>query len=199
MRRSEENPWVTPFAGDDERFLTAVERIVDASEDTDSRVEHLFVIRIKNWFDEKWLGFSGKGLVPFDSPRSSHPQVAIAEFRQDKVTFPAFTPKRVLSEYEWTLDGGTPLDRHVHRRRLEHSAANLHRRIADFSKSLLVFWISTNSASNGRASVMSYLSCDGRVDTWYAGFRRDESVWHVDRVKGISRERVVSMIGEEAA
>jgi hypothetical protein len=196
MLRSEVNPWVAPVAGDDERFLAAVERIVDAFEKLDT--EHLRIVRIKNWFDEKWLGFSGKGLVPFDFPWNNHDQVALDGFRQEKVTFPPFTPKRVTDEYEWARDGAEPTKR-VHRRRLERSAANLHRRVSDFSRSLQVFWISTNSASNGRASVMSYRSCDADVDTWYAGFRRDQSVWHVDRVKGISRERVVSMIGEKAA
>src|SRR5438552_1789981 len=62
--------------------------------------EEVFIIEIKNWFDHKWLKFSGIGRVPFRHVLDSQPQVALDEFFQEKITFPPFTPNRILHQ-QW--------------------------------------------------------------------------------------------------
>ena len=70
--------------------------------------EELWIIQIDNWFDHKWLRFSGMGgvaspfrvgglVTPYDSVK--------VEFYQDKVTFPPFTPNRVLGQWSYTRIG----------------------------------------------------------------------------------------------
>jgi len=200
----EEIARIRPLEGDDEHFLATVHRIIDATDVEPSRAQYLVFVRIKNWFDDKWLGFSGKGRIPFDptsfaGPFKDHPGVSLTSFRQDKLTFPPFTPNRVIGEMSWSMEEGDH-PRRIHRRRFEHSAANLNRRVADFSSSLDVFWISSNTVANGRGSLMCYRArADGALESWYVSFRREGESWVVDRVKSIARERIVSMIKENAA
>ena len=51
---------------DDPEFVAIIERIaVKTFKQGD--YEEAFIIEIKNWFDHKWLKFSGIGRVPFQS------------------------------------------------------------------------------------------------------------------------------------
>jgi len=80
----------------DSDFIRLVSSIVEHTINQIRPVE-VFIIQIDNWFDHKWLEFSGKGIVYFDSSglRGSV-DAALDEFRQDKITFPPFTPNRVV-------------------------------------------------------------------------------------------------------
>ena len=87
---------LAPTAGDDPAFTQIVSTLAAALV-RDVRPRELRTIRIAGWFDHRWLDFSGKGCVYFDADYpSSHPCVALDEFRQDRTTFPPFTPRRVL-------------------------------------------------------------------------------------------------------
>jgi hypothetical protein len=56
-----------------------------------------WIIQIDNWFDHKWLGFSGKGVVDFQFPEyMKRFDAALEEFYQDKISFPPFNPNRVF-------------------------------------------------------------------------------------------------------
>ena len=172
--------------GDDRRFLGIVGRIVDAIPE-DAR--DLWIVRVDNWFDHKWLRFSGIGRVPFDHSRPSHPGVALDEFFQDNLTFPPFSPRRILRQTLWTSadsDGSTSL---LHPRVLQHSATNLHRRVAAFSDSMVAIWFSSRTEDNRQGSVMQYTSLNGTLDAWYISFRLLGSHWQVVRAKGMPRER----------
>src|SRR6186713_3059208 len=119
---------------DDRRFLGIVKRLLDQVPD---EIRDLWIVRVDNWFDHKWLRFSGKGRVPFDDPRPSHPGVALDEFSQDKLTFPPFSPRRIVRQDLWTFGPSERSGALVHPRVRQHSAANLHRRVADFSDSMV--------------------------------------------------------------
>lgn len=77
---------------DDPEFIELVRRVI-AGLLTANPVEEVFVVRIDNWFDDKWLNFSGIGRVRFDDFRIDI-DTALDEFRQEKVTFPPFNPNR---------------------------------------------------------------------------------------------------------
>jgi hypothetical protein len=70
--------------------------------------EALWIIQIDNWFDHKWLRFSGMGGVasPFliGGLVTGYDSVKI-EFYQDKPTFPPFTPNRVLGQWSYIRIG----------------------------------------------------------------------------------------------
>jgi hypothetical protein len=175
---------------DDNDFLTALNgllaRVVD---------EHLpkevYLIRLDNWFDHKWLGFSGIGTVPFESV-NPWIDAALDEFRQDHLTFPPFNPHRIVCELAYHRTGHSQY-RPNHRARKIHkhqnSAANLQKRVYQFSDSALFLWFSSKSMENGRASLMSYLIDGRRATAWFASFIRTKR-WRLDRTRGIDRNRL---------
>lgn len=177
--------------GDERRFLGVVERIVDAVSDD---VRDLWIIRVDNWFDHKWLRFSGKGRVPFQDPSPSHPGVALDEFSQDKLTFPPFSPRRIVGQDFWTFADSEKASRLIHSRVRQHSAANLHRRVADFSDSMVAIWFSSCTEDNRQGSVMQYTSQGGSLDAWYMSLRLESSLWQLVRTKGIARERADAFV-----
>ena len=177
---------ITPDPSDDPEFIRLIETIVRRLDDQ-LEPEEVFVIEIRNWFDHKWLNFSGKGRVPFDSPFARHPGVALDVFYQDKLTFPPFTPKRILNYDRWTYETGATRTRFVHPPRLEHSASNLQRRVTEFAHSALFVWFSSATRTNDRGSLMVYQVDGDRVDTWYASIRKSTG-WRLERAKGITIE-----------
>ena len=73
-----------PEDEDDPRFIDVVGRAVSAELET-KPVHGLFVIRIDNWFDHKWLNFSGIGRVLFGQQYMGVPwgrDTALDEFRR---------------------------------------------------------------------------------------------------------------------
>src|SRR5262249_32248596 len=140
---------------DDPEFIAIIDRIaVRLFKQAD--YEEVFIVEIKNWFDHKWLKFSGIGRVPFRHVGDSQPQVALDEFFQEKITFPPFTPNRILRQ-QWhpaeELKRSVPV--HYTKRR-EHSCWNLQRRVTDYAKSALFVWFSSGTKTNDRGSLMVY-------------------------------------------
>jgi hypothetical protein len=177
---------LNPQDGDDRRFLEIVGRIVAVIPEA---IRDIWIVRIDNWFDHKWLRFSGIGRVPFEHHRPSHPGVALDEFSQDQLTFPPFSPSRIVRQDLWTsgdTDGSADV---VHPRVRQHSANNLHRRVAQFSDSMVAMWFSSRTEDNRQGSVMQYTSQNGILDAWYLSFRLQDSRWQVYRSKGLPRER----------
>ncbi len=183
---------------DDPQFVELVSHVISSCIN-DSAPEEIFVMKIDNWFDHKWLNFSGKGRVGFFwSLHPSDPDTALDAFHQDKITFPPFTPKRVIEEYYFLRDEGgvySPSTRapYIHERKLAPSSKNLHRRVADFAGSAIFIWFSSNTKSNGRGSIMVYEARGSRVHTWYVAFSKDEE-WRVVQTRGITREQVQSFM-----
>jgi hypothetical protein len=182
---------------DDPQFVELANRVISGLVN-DSFPEEIFVVQIDNWFDLKWLNFSGIGRVRFDDPHIDI-DTALDEFWQDKITFPPFTPKRVVKEYfflrdesgDYSLSSIAPP--YIHSRRHISSHRNLHKRVADFSGSAIFVWFSSNTKSNGRGSLMVYEVSKSRVHTWYAAFSKEDE-WTVVQAKGITRAQVQLLI-----
>jgi len=191
---------LAPAAGDDPAFTQIVSTIAAALV-RDTRPRELRTIRIAGWFDHRWLDFSGKGRVYFDAGfPSSHPCVSLDAFRQDRTTFPPFTPRRVLEERRYLRtdpDVGTQVTATppVHPRRLRPSSRNLHRRVATAIPDGAFVWFSSDSAPLRRAAVMVYVAHGDLVDTWYASFLGDRGDWRIGRVHGSSPVAVAAMLG----
>ncbi|HEY1818003.1 MAG TPA: hypothetical protein VGG74_36925 [Kofleriaceae bacterium] len=186
-------PTVERTADDAEGFVEAVDRVL-AGVCFRFQPELACVIRIRRWFDHRWLRFSGNGRVrfPFFSGLRGSPDVSLDPFRQDRLTFPPFTPNRVASEIHWGrwLDGNYALvPRHVrvHRPWREHSAHNLHRRVADFTSSGLFVWFSSTSAADCRASLLVYIVSDGVTIPWFASLLERDGAWQVGEIDGLGR------------
>ncbi|MHC4502658.1 MAG: hypothetical protein ACYTFI_05075 [Planctomycetota bacterium] len=176
---------------DDPAFLAIVAGAVRSLvEEHDSN--EFAVIRIRNWFDHKWLRFSGHGRVAWHSVRDEHPQAALAPFHREKVTFPPFAPNRVLMQQAFKLPS-VRAKYQVHSTYKERSHWNLQRRVLQYTQDGFFVWYSSNSAPNGQGSLMVYVAKGGSVTTWYASLRHADG-WALDRVKGASREYVQALL-----
>ena len=185
---------------DDVKFVELIGRIASELVSSTSP-EQVFVIKIDNWFDHRWLKFSGKGRVGFGfyGDYLIDMDTALDEFSQDQITFPPFSPKRVIEQYyflrdhnqNYTFPNRAPL---VHRRRLRSSSENLHKRVVDFAGSAIFVWLSSNTESNGRGSLMVYQVRDSVVQTWYVNLAKAEGEWRLLKTKGIAPTQVRSLI-----
>jgi len=179
--------YLNAHESDDRRFLAIVSKVIDA---VPSHVRDLVIVRVNNWFDHKWLRFSGIGRVPFEDPRPAHPGVALEPFFQEKLTFPPFTPRRILREECWTLDKPKSPRTLIHPRILQNSAHNLHRRVVDFSDSMVAIWFSSRTEDNRRGCVMQYRSENGKLGAWYASLFVKGLSWRAHLAKSIDRRLV---------
>jgi hypothetical protein len=188
-------PETFPEPDDDPAFLNCVDRLIAGLIERHSP-DDFYLVRIANWFDHKWLRFSGIGRVPYDRKTSVH--TVLDEFSQDQLTFPPFTPSRVITQNyfsrssEGVFHEQAP-QRLVHRTQRGRSSRNLHRRVADFSQTAVFLWFSSNSAANRQGSVMSYASIAGQLNSWYAAFRFDR-LWKLGRVHGVSISQAESYL-----
>jgi len=164
------------------------------------RPKELYVTAIDNWFDHKWLRFSGIGVVPFEFPSFMNgADAALDEFSQDKVTLPPFSPKRIIRQIYFRRDGRTSVyvkqERRtpLHKKQRESSSKNLQRRILDISDSGLFVWYSSNTLSQERASIMVYSVKNDEIETWFASFRK-AAHWKLHVTKGIDRELVQDLM-----
>lgn len=178
---------------DDPAFLSVVDQILAALVSRDDPAE-VYLVHIDNWFDHKWLTYSGYGVVPFYTSNGG----ALKEHRQDQLTFPPFTPNRVVAQYLFCRVTGGGYEEQampylIHRRERQRSSKDLHRRVADFSHSALFVWYSSGSTSSRRGSILVYGVRKGDVGGWYAGFS-DRDGWRLDQVKGLDRNTVGSLM-----
>ena len=153
---------------DDPEFVELVQRLIAGCID-DSFPNTIIVIQIDNWFDYKWLGFSGRGRVGFPFVLNLDLDTALDEFRQDQITLPPFSPSRVIEEYYFQREvtgeyrAREPLI-YLHQKELAPSSQNLHKRIVDRFDSAVLVWFSSNTKQNLRGSVMIYEVKDREVN-----------------------------------
>ncbi len=155
--------------------------------------KEISITKIKNWFDHKWLNYSGQGVVPFDGGGILKVDEAVEPKWRKKITVPPFNPNRVLLSKAYfpnKIVNPTFL-KAMHT--WQESGYNLQNRIKDKSDKGLFVWYSSNSKLNKRGSIMVYTTNWGMVDTWYASFElRGE--WRMVKSKNISIKQVQQML-----
>lgn len=182
---------------DDPQFVTLLNSLVRGLIE-EAKPQEVWIIQIDNWFDHKWLRFSGIGTVDFRFPGfMNRYDAALDEFYQDKVTFPPFTPNRILGQWSFVRvdDRYSEAPLHVlpHPSQKQPSEKNLNRRVESFSRSVCFVWYSANTLANGRASVMVYSVAGDQVEAWFAAFNREQD-WKLQATKDVSREDVQRLL-----
>lgn len=165
--------------------------------------EQLWVIQIDNWFDHKWLRYSGSGSVASPFPANWNYSfmdrfISVKEqFWRDKLTFPPFAPDRVVNQWSFVRSNGgyieAPLPKLPHKESRRRSHSNLNRRVEDFVRSASFVWYSGNTLKNGRGSAMVYIIGTGKPICWFAAFGR-KSGWLLERTKGIDMDQVSRLL-----
>jgi hypothetical protein len=203
-----------PDTNDDPDFIHSVNNNIDRLLVHNSPKD-VYIIRVANWFDHKWLNFSGRGVVKFGwtSDIFCRYDSSLDEFSQDKITFPPFTPKRILLQRYfsrnqhgdyieiWQNAVNSPQSKFQnrygdyiearppelpHKRILQSSCSNLHRRVSQLSASGVFVWYSSNTLLNRRGSLMAYISKSEQVDTWFASFEKTQN-WKIHLTRGIDK------------
>jgi hypothetical protein len=159
---------------DDEDFVGLVSRLivgaVAAHQPGDVRI-----YKIDNWFDHKWLRFSGKVIG------------AVGIWAGD-LTIPPFVSNRVVRRWHYLRDDfgsdyrllGPGPD--IHHR--GWSARNLQRRVRQIVPTSPLFWFSGRTSATGRGSLMAYIPVEEDHWPWFLAFDRD-TAWKITRRKNI--------------
>jgi hypothetical protein len=154
-------------------------------------IDEIMVIKIKNWFDHKWLNYSGKKIIHFEC---LHPDnVAMADDWKERVTIPPFNPNRVLSEqfFRKRSTGNQQFEKVVHKK--QRSTDNQLNQISRKTNNGIFVWYSSNSKDLNRGSLMMYRVQNKEVDTWYATVEKRER-WEITQTKGIYKSELQGMI-----
>jgi hypothetical protein len=181
---------------DDPGFVVLLDSLVSAVV-ASHKPTNVWLIRIDNWFDHKWLKFSGYGLVASDIPLDRWDTVK-AEFHQEKITFPPFTPNRVISQCSYVRKGEAYCEAALqflpHRTDRRHTSASLQKRVGDFANSAVFVWFSSNTVANGKGSVTVYCVMDQSAECWFAAFWREDCSWKLASTRGTSRSYVERLL-----
>ena len=184
---------------DDNDFVNLLNALLNALLDQQTP-DQLWVIQIDNWFDHKWLRYSGNGSVASNIPPISFMDQFTSvkeQFWRDKLTFPPFAPDRVISQWSFLhsevgyIEAPLPRLPHGESRRRSHS--NLNRRVENFVRSASFVWYSGYTLKNGRGSLMVYNIGADKPICWFAAFGR-KSGWRLERTKGIDQQHVSRLL-----
>lgn len=180
--------------GDAAEYIHQVRALLNAIAEKYDVGDVIFV-KIKNWFDHKWLNYSGKKIVHFETtlPYFGREE-SLENIWLKNSTIPPFTPNRVLSSKFFRV-------RETGNKKIE-SAINQSQRSTEASKKLiseytsdgLMLWYSSNTLSNQKGSVLVYISKDQKVTSWYAQFE-NLGGWRITRSKGVNINEIREMAG----
>jgi len=168
-------------SNDDPDFVRLASQIIDSLV-IQRTPEIVAIIAVDNWFDHKWLNFSGKILG------------ALGVWKVP-LTIPPFHPDRIIDQTVYRmgrLKQYEPLDTpslHV----IQSSSQNLKRKLTDVTTSGIFAWWSGNTRANAKGSFMAYIQNGDDTTSWYASFNRGEH-WTINKSKNISTEEVRALL-----
>lgn len=144
----------------------------------------IYVTRIDNWFDGKWMNYAGTELHAISSWNF-----------QDILTIPPFHPNRVESSefYQKTSEQYAKKENQNVLHIIQESKDNLKRYISEFSTDGLFVWYSGNSKTNDRGTLMLYLIKESETKTFYITLTGKKN-WNVSQTKGVLRNKIQSII-----
>lgn len=171
---------------DDEEFLSYAEKLTTGALSL-YKPQSLYVVKLDNWFGEKWLAFS-------------HKTLGALGIHSDDLVIPPFKPSRVLCEKHYKISAGIPTEAEfsesIHKN--QTSSDNQKRKISTLFPNTAFSWISGNTKHNNRGSIMFYVPTENTHSTSYIGFAKT-SEWSLSKVKGIGASELDHILGAEPA
>lgn len=139
----------------------------------------IFLFKVDNWFDTKWLNFTGKVLGALGTWNYNHAQ-----------RIPPFSPNRIMEESYFQKDKfGTyskdNFEGEIHKR--QSSEKYIYRRIVDVSDSAVFIWYSSNTIVNGQGSLMVYPVENKKCEPFYVGFKKNKE-WDIVKAPGSNKK-----------
>lgn len=145
----------------------------------------IYVTRIDNWFDGKWMEFSGTLMSGLS-------------IWKGETTIPPFHPNRVESSefYKKTAEHyakkENPKSLHIY----QESKDNLKRYVSEFTNDGLFVWYSGNSKVNEVGTLMCYLVRESGCQPFFITLSGKKE-WNVSQTKGILRKEIQAIIESE--
>ena len=141
--------------------------------------QDIFMTRVDNWFDGKWLKFSGTIMH----------ELAISKLVE--VTISPFHPNRIESCDKYVFQNEDYLRTNINEplHILQISKDNLKRKITNLSKSGLFVWFSSKSKINNNGSLMIYSVCDNECFAFYASLILELN-WKVNKSVGLTKKAI---------
>jgi len=172
---------LSPKPNDNTNFILNCEKIITNSIRLWQPSE-IYINRVDNWFDKKWLGFSGKLLGEVSVWKSN-------------LTIPPFHPNRIESSDSFVKSGEqyvkkeNPHALHIYQK----SNENLKRYVSGLTTNGLLIWYSGNSKLNGLGSVMCYLVLETKCHPFYLTLS-EKNQWHISQNHGISKKTIALVL-----
>ena len=166
---------------DNPNFILNCEKIIQSRINLWNPTD-IFVNRIDNWFDQKWMEFSGTIMH----------EVSIWK---EETTIPPFHPNRVESSdfyqkiAELYVKKENPQTLHIY----QESKDNLKRYVSEFTNDGLFIWYSGNSKINGVGTLMCYLIRESECQPFFITLSEKKD-WNVSQTKGILGNEIQSII-----
>ena len=181
-------------SGDANDFIIDLNKIIGKLIDK-KEINEVCLIRIKNWFDHKWLNYSGKSVVEFRGGGGLIDSSLNNEWRE-KITVPPFNPNRVLSELFFRIE---PTHNKLFEKNLykkKESNENIHNRISAYTKNGMFVWYSSNTEINQKGSLMIYIVQDDNIKTFYVSFVNNNG-WKINQTKNIFAAELENILSEK--
>lgn len=188
------DPEIKIESGDANDFINNLNKIVGKLIDQFG-INEVCIIKIKNWFDHKWLNYSGKSVVEFRGGGGLIDSSLNNEWRE-KITVPPFNPNRILSEYFYRMEAtdNKIFERNLHK--TKDSNDNIHNRISAYTKNGIFVWYSSNTEINQKGSLMIYIVQADEVKTFYVSFVNNND-WKINQTKNISATELENILSDK--
>ena len=177
-------------SGDAPAFIKSLNNLITSLIDK-YQFDEIFIIQINNWFDHKWLNYSGKSVVQFHGGHFI--ESALENEWREKVTIPPSNPNRILSEKVFNLKTSDNKKTVKQLHSTKASNDNLHNRIVDYSKNGLFIWYSSDTEKNQKGSIMVYKVQNGNVGKFYISFENNKE-WKVKQTKDIPTNEIIELL-----
>ena len=169
--------------GDDAGFILTTASIVTGVKET-YQTEFIRLIRIDNWFGEKWRSFSGKIMGAFGISKR-------------RLTIPPFVHSRVNKESCWAKSEGDKYNCIKQFYKLHQSFSgeeNTRRYFDQCCPDTTAIWFSGSSLDNGRGSIMVYTFLpELEPYSWYVELVKKDNNWIPSVYRGITGNEFVSL------
>lgn len=154
--------------------------------------DEISVVRIRDYFDHKWLNYSGSKIEKYITNTNPAIQFVLVPHWNKEITVPPFHPNRVLSEsFFWKKGIGSAKRENLHQ--IQLTTNNRNNFILKRFDKALCFWISSNSLNSKQGCLMVYEIRDTDVVTWYVCCE-DKNGWKVTRTKGIDFDHIQNIL-----
>lgn len=171
--------------GDAPNFIEMVNKIM-RNLIFDYWIKEVCHIKIKNWFDHKWLNYSGYAIIRPNEGGGLLEGHMIKESQwREKITVPPFNPNRVIYEkYFRRLETNNKMfEKVLHKKKMSNN--NIHNRISSYTENGMFIWYSSNTKLNEIGSLMAYRIQQSDIETWYATLEKQKENWIISKTKGI--------------